>query len=65
MKSILTREGFEQRLSNNPAKLAVYQEAMSKFTNNSVEQSLFHLSAVAKSLGIPWTEEEHRQAAKL
>ena len=61
-KSILSREGFEERLSNNPEALAAYKGAMSKFVNNSVEQSLFHLHSVSQYLNIPFTEEENKQA---
>jgi hypothetical protein len=61
-KSILSREGFEERLSSNPEALAAYKGAMSKFVNNSVEQSIFHLHAVSQYLNIPFTDAEHKQA---
>lgn len=61
-KSILTREGFEARLADSPEKLVAYRESMEKLRGNYIEQTLFHLHAVAIFLGIPWTEKEKAAA---
>ena len=59
MKTITDhRKEFEEKLVNEPDKLAAYQSAMDAVKGDWVSEVLTHWHFKCMRLGIPWIEEE-------